>query len=54
MSRVLGGFLYGVAPTDPASMLTAAGALMGMGVIAALAPAVRAGHTSPVEALRSE
>jgi ABC-type lipoprotein release transport system permease subunit len=45
-------FLYGVAPTDAASFVAGGGALLAAGTIAALWPAIRAGRTSPAEALR--
>jgi ABC-type antimicrobial peptide transport system permease subunit len=54
LARVLTGFLYGVSATDPTSLVAAGVALLVVGVLAALAPALRAGHTSPVDALRSE
>lgn len=54
LSRVLGRFLYEVAPTDPLSLSLAGGALLGAGVLAALLPGWRAGRVSPVEALRAE
>jgi putative ABC transport system permease protein len=54
LARVLGGFLYGVAPTDVTSLLTAGGVLLLAGTLAALVPAVRAGRTSPVVALRAD
>jgi predicted permease len=53
-ARLLTGFLFGVRPTDPASLSTAAGLLLLAGVLAALAPALRAGRTNPATALRSE
>jgi ABC-type antimicrobial peptide transport system permease subunit len=52
--RVLAGVLFGVEPTDPASIGTAAGLLIVAGTLATLAPAVRAGRTNPASALRSE
>ena len=54
LSRVLGRFLYDVAPTDPASLALAGAALLGAGALAALLPGWRAGQVSPVEALRAE
>ena len=53
-SRVLASFLFDVAPTDPASFLTAAGILLGAGVLAALVPAARASRTDPAVALSAE
>jgi len=52
-SRLLAGFLFGVAPTDPVSLLLASVALLLSGVLASLIPAVRALRTPPVEAMRS-
>jgi predicted permease len=54
LSRLLGRFLYDVAPTDPLSLALAGAALLGAGVLAALLPGWRAGQVSPVEALRAE
>jgi ABC-type antimicrobial peptide transport system permease subunit len=54
LSRLLGRFLYQIAPTDPVSLGLAAVALLGAGVLAALLPGWRAGQVSPVEALRAE
>ncbi|MCH7531549.1 MAG: hypothetical protein IIB36_07235 [Gemmatimonadetes bacterium] len=43
-----------VQPTDPVSVLVAAGALLTAGMLAALVPAVRASSTDPAVALRAE
>ncbi len=51
-SRLASGVLYGVGPTDVVSFSVAALALLAAGVAAAFVPALRAGHTNPVEALR--
>lgn len=53
-STVLAGFLFEVEPTDPVSLLVAAGALLFAGVSAALIPAWRASATDPAVALRAE
>lgn len=53
-SRALAGFLFEVEPTDPRSLLAAAGALLLAGALAALVPAVRASGTDPAVALRAE
>lgn len=53
-SRLLGRFLYEVAPTDPVPLLAAAGVLAGVGAVAAFLPAWRASATDPARALRSE
>lgn len=47
-------FLYGVEPIDAVSLATAAAVLLGAGLLAAVVPAVRAGRTDPVTALRAE
>jgi ABC-type antimicrobial peptide transport system permease subunit len=52
--RVIAGVLFGVEPTDPASIATAAGLLIVAGSLATLAPALRAGRTNPASALRAE
>jgi ABC-type antimicrobial peptide transport system permease subunit len=52
LARVVAGFLYEVAPTDPASLGMASAVLLLTGVLAAVIPAWRAGRTSPVEVLR--
>ena len=51
-SRLVSGVLYGVRPTDLVSFSVAAAALLIAGAAAAFLPALRAGHTNPVEALR--
>jgi putative ABC transport system permease protein len=51
---MLGRFLYGVAPTDLTSLATAAAVLLGAGLLASAVPAVRAGRTDPVKALRAD
>ena len=51
-TRLLSGVLYGLAPTDAVSFSVAALALLIAGATAAFVPAVRAGSTNPVEALR--
>ncbi|HUF75594.1 MAG TPA: FtsX-like permease family protein, partial [Longimicrobiales bacterium] len=53
-SRVVEGFLYGVAPNDPTTLLVVALVMALVGVLAAWVPAVRASNVQPVEALRSE
>jgi putative ABC transport system permease protein len=47
-------FLYGVDATDAASLAVAAAVLVGAGLLATVVPAVRAGRTDPVTALRAE
>jgi ABC-type antimicrobial peptide transport system permease subunit len=53
-TRALTGFLFGVAPTDPVSLLVATASLLAAGMAAATVPAVRAARTDPSEALRGD
>jgi predicted permease len=53
-SRVLAGFLFGVAPTDPAVFLAVPGVLALVAVGACAIPARRASRLDPVTAIRSE
>lgn len=52
-ARLVSGVLYGVAPSDPSSFTVAAATLLLAGACASMIPALRAGSTSPAEALRS-
>ncbi|MEO7083642.1 MAG: ADOP family duplicated permease [Gemmatimonadaceae bacterium] len=52
--RLLASLLYGIAPTDPLTMLIVAVILMGIAAIAALLPAWRASRADPVAALRTD
>ena len=54
MTRLIGGLLYGTAPTDPVSFVMAAGLLAGVAMLAAWIPARRATGVSPLVALRAE
>jgi len=53
-SATLARFLFEVRPTDPLSLLAAAGALLVAGALGALLPAWRASTTHPATALRAE
>jgi len=53
-TRIVKSFLYGVAPNDPATLAFAAAALVGVGLLAALLPAMRAARLNPVDALRED
>jgi ABC-type antimicrobial peptide transport system permease subunit len=53
-TRSLGGLLFGVAATDPATYAVVTGVLLAAGVVACWLPARRAARTNPLEALRQE
>jgi predicted permease len=46
--------LYGITPADPASIMTAAGLIAGVALLAAFVPANRARRVSPLVALRQQ
>lgn len=54
MGRILTGFLYGVSPTDPATILGVAILLMLVAFVASYLPARRAVRVDPIMALRYE
>jgi predicted permease len=54
LSRLLRGFILGVAPGDPITFLAMPAVLLGAIVLAALGPARRASGIAPMQALRSE
>lgn len=54
LGSTIGRFLYGVTPVDAVSLVAAALALLSAGALAAAVPAVRAGRTDPVKALRAD
>jgi len=53
-ARLVRGLLYDVAPTDPTTFAAVVALLLGVAVIAALVPAVRAAEIEPVQALRAD
>jgi ABC-type antimicrobial peptide transport system permease subunit len=53
-TRVMGGLLYGVAPTDPATFVAVSAALALCAAAACILPARRAATIDPMKALRSE
>lgn len=53
-SRVAQGLLFGVSPTDPATLAAVAALMVAVGVIAAWLPAARAARVQPGEAMRVE
>ena len=54
LSSVLRGMVFGVAPTDPLTLITMPGLLLLACLMASLIPALRASRVNPVEALREE
>ena len=53
-ARLLEGFLFGVPPRDPVTLLAAALVLSSVGLFAAYLPARRASRIDPAEALRAD
>ena len=54
VAGVLKSVLYGVDARDPISLLLAATVLLGVALVAALVPALRATRVDPITVLRSE
>jgi putative ABC transport system permease protein len=54
LTRLLSSFLYDVSALDPVAFAIAAAALFGVGIVAAVVPAVRAGRADPLNALREQ
>jgi putative ABC transport system permease protein len=54
LSRVLTSFLFGVAPTDPITLIVVGLLFVGVALLACWAPARRAAKVDPLEALRYE
>jgi ABC-type antimicrobial peptide transport system permease subunit len=52
LTRLLSSLLYGVSVVDPLAFAAAAAALLGIGALAALLPAWRAGMSNPSSTLR--
>jgi len=53
-TRVLTGILFGLSPTDPATVAGAVALLMGVTIVAGYLPARRAARVDPLVALRTE
>jgi len=54
VTRFLGSFLYGVSPTDPATLAAVATVLVVVTILASWVPARRAARIEPLLALRNE
>ena len=54
LSGLVRAFLFETAPTDLHAYAASAGVLIAAGLLAALAPALRAARVDPIIALRSE
>ena len=54
VSRLIASLLSGIAPFDPAVLLTAAVLIVAVSLLAALKPALRAGRINAIDALRAE
>jgi len=54
LGQLLKSMLYGLQPTDPASLVGAAVLLLGVALLAGWVPAMRASRVEPMEALRHE
>ncbi len=53
-TRAVESRLYGLSPTDPATLLVAVGVLLGVALLAGSVPGARATRVNPVQALRYE
>jgi ABC-type antimicrobial peptide transport system permease subunit len=54
LTRILGGFLFGIGPRDAATFASAGVALAGTALLASFVPAMRAISVDPMRALRQE
>ena len=51
--RVLSGFLYGIGPYDPVTLVSAVALLLAVALAAAAIPARRAARVDPITVIRS-
>jgi putative ABC transport system permease protein len=54
VSRLIGSILYGVSPTDPITYAAVVAIVVGVALLACVAPAIRAARVDPLLALRAE
>jgi putative ABC transport system permease protein len=54
LARTLSGTLYGVSPSDPATLSAVVALVLAVATVASLAPAIRAARVEPMEVLRDE
>ena len=54
VGRALSSLLYGIEPTDPATLASVAALLGGIAIVACYIPARRATRVDPVSSLRAE
>jgi ABC-type antimicrobial peptide transport system permease subunit len=54
LGQLVKSMLYGLQPSDPASLVGAAVLLLGVALLAGWVPAMRASRVEPMEALRHE
>jgi putative ABC transport system permease protein len=52
--RLLAGMLFGVSPSDPATLAAVAGLVLAVAAVAVLVPALRAARVEPMQVLRDE
>jgi ABC-type antimicrobial peptide transport system permease subunit len=54
LNRVIASLLFGVEPTDPATLVAVMGTIAGVASVACLIPAWRASRVDPIMVLREE
>lgn len=53
-ARLLAGMLYGVSPSDTATLAGVVGIVLAVSALASLLPAIRAARLDPMQMLRDE